>query len=89
MSYYANPPVTPSASLELWETPDGRFPQQILVRALKIGAEDGRAWLKNFRALLTVGITNEMQGSSTLGCHTPRRQSSKFLTAHDLIPRAL
>ena len=88
-SYIANPS---SASFELpgsWGTSDGRFPRPNLVRALKIGAEDGRARLKNFRALLTVGIANEMQGSSTLGCHAPRRQSSKFLPAHDLISKAL
>jgi hypothetical protein len=86
-SYIANPS---SASFGLpWGTPDRRFLRPNLVRALKIGAEGGRARLKNFRALLTVGMTNEMQGSSTLGCHAPRRQSSKFLPAHDLISRAL
>ena len=92
LPYTAYPPVTPSASLEFsgpWETPDERFLRPSLVRALKIETKDGRARLKEFRALLTVGITNEMQGSSTLVCHAPRRQSSKFLLAHDLISRAL
>ena len=59
--YYANP-VTPSASLEFsefWETPDRRFLQPNLVRALKIGSKNGRARLKNFRVLLTVGITRQ------------------------------
>ena len=59
--YYANP-VTPSASLEFsgsWEVLDGRFLRPNFVRALKIGAEDGRARLKNFGALLTVGITRQ------------------------------
>ena len=88
-SYIANPSSASFGLPRSWGTPDGGFLQPNLVRALKIGAEGGRARLKNFRALLTVGITNEMQGSPTLGCHAPRRQSSKFLPAHDLISRAL
>ena len=72
-----------------WEIPDGSILPPNLVRALKIGAKDRKARLRNFRALLAVGITNEMQGSLTLGCHALRKQSLKFLPAYNLIFRAL